>query len=317
MMIAETATVPTMMAFGFVQAILMLAIAPLMSGMSRVIRAKMHSRQGPGLLQDYRDLFKLLKRQDVAPLHASGVFRLMPYVLIGTLLLIAMTLPAVTWTSPFGAGGDVIALLYLFALLRFFFCLSGLDTGSTFAGIGASREMTLGVLVEPILILALLVVALIAGSTNIGAIAGTLAVSWVSPAATFIALLACAFAAFVEMGKVPFDVAEAEQELQEGPLTEYAGAGLALVKWGVSLKQVVVAALFLSVFIPFGKAQTFTLPALATGAFSFVIKLAALFFIASLIENSLARGRFLLIGRVTRLGFAAAVLAWLFYLFGL
>ncbi|MEE3649847.1 MULTISPECIES: respiratory chain complex I subunit 1 family protein [unclassified Brenneria] len=306
-----------MMAFGFLQALLMLAIAPLMSGMSRVIRAKMHSRQGPGVLQDYRDLFKLLKRQDIAPLHAGGVFRLMPYVMIGTLLLIAMTLPAVTWASPFGAGGDVITLLYLFALLRFFFSLSGLDTGSTFAGIGASREMTLGVLVEPILILSLLVVALIAGSTNIGAISSALAASWVSPVATFIALLACAFAAFAEIGKIPFDVAEAEQELQEGPLTEYAGAGLALVKWGLSLKQVVVVALFLAVFIPFGKAETFTPAALATGAASFVIKLTLVFIIASLIENSMARGRFLFIGRVTWLGFAVAVLAWFFYLIGL
>ncbi|WP_163313946.1 NADH-quinone oxidoreductase subunit H, partial [Enterobacter hormaechei] len=88
-----------------------------------------------------------------------------------------------------------------------------------FAGIGASRELTLGVLVEPILVLSLIVVALIVGSTNVGTISATLAQGWVSPTATLLALLACAFAAFIEMGKMPFDVAEAEQELQEGPLT--------------------------------------------------------------------------------------------------
>ncbi|MCL6408858.1 hydrogenase 3 membrane subunit, partial [Dickeya dadantii] len=189
----------------------------------------------------------------------SGIiFRAMPWVLLGSMLLIAMTLPVLTRTSPFGGAGDIITLLYLFALFRFFFSLSGLDTGSTFAGIGASRELTLGVLVEPTLILGLLVVALIAGSTNIGTISATLTDAWSSPTATLLALLACGFASFIEMGKIPFDVAEAEQELQEGPLTEYSGCALALVKWGIGLKQVVVAALFLAVFMPFGKASEIT-----------------------------------------------------------
>lgn len=215
-----------------VQALVLFALATFFSGLARVIRTKMHSRQGPGLLQDYRDIIKLLKRQSIAPKHAGGVFRLMPFVLIGSMLLVAMTLPVVTLRSPFGAGGDIITLLYLFALFRFFFSLAGLDSDSPFAGIGASRELTLGILVEPILILSLLV-ALIAGSTNIGNISHVLAESaWLSPTATGLALLVCAFATFIEMGKIPFDVAEAEQELQEGPLTEYSGAGLALVKWG-------------------------------------------------------------------------------------
>lgn len=306
------------LACALAQALFLLALAPLFSGMSRVIRAKMHSRQGPGVLQDYRDLIKLLKRQDVAPQHAGGVFRAMPFVLLGTMLLVAMTLPAVTRQSPFGAGGDIITLLYLFALFRFFFALAGLDSGSPFAGIGASRELTLGILVEPILMLSLLVVALIAGSTNIGNISVALSGgAWLSPTATALALLACAFAVFVEMGKIPFDVAEAEQELQEGPLTEYSGAGLALVKWGIGFKQVVVAALFLSIFVPFGKAASLAPAALLWGAAALVVKLACVFVAAALFENSLARGRFLLTGHVTWLGFGVAALAFVFYLTGL
>ena len=242
----------------------------------------------------------------------------MPFVLIGSMLLVAMTLPAVTLRSPFGAGGDIITLLYLFALFRFFFSLAGLDSGSPFAGIGASRELTLGILVEPILILSLLVVALIAGSTNIGNISHVLAEgAWLSPTATGLALLACAFATFIEMGKIPFDVAEAEQELQEGPLTEYSGAGLALVKWGISLKQVVVAVLFLSIFVPFGKADSFTFGAMLWGSIALLLKLLLVFVAASVFENSLARGRFLLTGRVTWLGFGIAALAFVFYLTGL
>jgi hydrogenase-4 component C len=218
--------------FALCQAAFLLALTPLFTGISRQIRARMHSRQGPGVLQDYRDLQKLLKRQEVAPASSGMMFRVMPWVLLSSMLVVAMTLPLFVRTSPFAGAGDLITLIYLFALFRFFFALSGLDTGSPFSGIGASRELTLGILVEPMLILSLLVLALLAGSTNIGAISTTLAAGWVSPVATLLAMLACGFACFIEMGKIPFDVAEAEQELQEGPLTEYSGAGLALVKWG-------------------------------------------------------------------------------------
>ncbi|MEH2921321.1 respiratory chain complex I subunit 1 family protein [Samsonia erythrinae] len=303
--------------FALVQAIILLCLTPLFTGISRQIRARMHSRRGPGIWQDYRDLFKLLKRQEVAPAQSGTIFRAMPWVLLGSMLLVAMALPVFTQTSPFGGAGDMITLLYLFALFRFFFALSGLDSGSTFAGIGASRELTLGVLVEPTLILSLLVVALIAGSTNIGTMSAALTAGWTSPTATMLALLACGFACFIEMGKIPFDVAEAEQELQEGPLTEYSGSGLALVKWGIGLKQVVVAELFLAVFIPFGKATALTVGTLALAAVLMLLKLLVVFVLASLFENTLARGRFLLAYQVTWVGFGVAALSFVLYLTGL
>ncbi|HBL6965838.1 TPA: respiratory chain complex I subunit 1 family protein [Morganella morganii subsp. morganii] len=303
--------------FAVVQAIFLLLLTPLFTGISRQIRAKMHSRQGPGIMQDYRDITKLLKRQSVAPRDSGFIFRVMPYVLLGSMLLLAMALPVVTTTSLFSGAGDLIIILYVFALFRFFFSLSGLDTGSPFAGIGASRELTLGVLVEPILFLGLLVVALIAGSTNIGSISAVMSQGWVSPTATFLAMLACGFATFIEMGKIPFDVAEAEQELQEGPLTEYSGSGLALVKWGIGLKQVVVAVLFLSIFFPFGSASVLTAGSLLLALGLMLVKLLVIFVLASLVENSLARGRFLLTHHVTWLGFGVAALGFVFYLTGL
>ncbi|EJK8623168.1 TPA: respiratory chain complex I subunit 1 family protein [Morganella morganii] len=303
--------------FAVVQAIFLLLLTPLFTGISRQIRAKMHSRQGPGIMQDYRDITKLLKRQSVAPRDSGFIFRVMPYVLLSSMLLLAMALPVVTTTSLFSGAGDLIIILYIFALFRFFFSLSGLDTGSPFAGIGASRELTLGVLVEPILFLGLLVVALIAGSTNIGSISAVMSQGWVSPTATFLAMLACGFATFIEMGKIPFDVAEAEQELQEGPLTEYSGSGLALVKWGIGLKQVVVAVLFLSIFFPFGSASVLTAGSLLLALGLMLVKLLVIFVLASLVENSLARGRFLLTHHVTWLGFGVAALGFVFYLTGL
>lgn len=316
MSIQDTPTLMTGL-FAVVQAIFLLLLTPLFTGISRQIRAKMHSRQGPGIMQDYRDIIKLLKRQSVAPRDSGFIFRVMPYVLLGSMLLLAMALPVVTTTSLFSGAGDLIIILYIFALFRFFFSLSGLDTGSPFAGIGASRELTLGVLVEPILFLGLLVVALIAGSTSIGSISAVMSQGWVSPTATLLAMLACGFATFIEMGKIPFDVAEAEQELQEGPLTEYSGSGLALVKWGIGLKQVVVAVLFLSIFFPFGSASVLTAGSLLLALVLMLVKLLVIFVLASLVENSLARGRFLLTHHVTWLGFGVAALGFVFYLTGL
>ena len=303
--------------FALCQAAFLLALTPLFTGISRQIRARMHSRQGPGVLQDYRDLQKLLKRQEVAPASSGMMFRVMPWVLLSSMLVVAMTLPLFVRTSSFAGAGDLITLIYLFALFRFFFALSGLDTGSPFSGIGASRELTLGILVEPMLILSLLVLALLAGSTNIGAISTTLAAGWVSPVATLLAMLACGFACFIEMGKIPFDVAEAEQELQEGPLTEYSGAGLALVKWGIGLKQVVMASLFLALFFPFGNAGSLTVGAMLLSLVITLVKLLVVFVIASVVENSLARGRFLLTHHLTWLGFSLAALSYVLWLTGL
>ncbi len=155
------------------QALVLFAAAPLLSGITRVVRARMHNRRGPGVLQEYRDLFKLLSRQSVAPDAAGWVFRLTPFVMVGVMLTIATALPVVTVGSPLPALGDLITLIYLFAIARFFFAIAGLDTGSPFTGIGASREAMLGVLVEPILLLGLWVAAQVAGSTHISFITHT------------------------------------------------------------------------------------------------------------------------------------------------
>lgn len=300
------------------QAVVLLAIAPLMTGVSRMIRARMHSRRGPGVLQDYRDILKLLKRQDVAPASAGFVFQATPYVLLGAMLLLAMALPVFTRHSPVGAAADLITFAYVFALARFFFALSGLDSGSSFAGIGASREVTMGVLVEPTMILSLVVVALVEGSTNLGSMSAAIAGGYMqAPMAILLAMAAFAFTVFIEMGKLPFDMAEAEQELQEGPLTEYSGASLAVLKLGLGLKKIVLAQFLLGVFLPFGNLDTFTAGDIALAVVALPLKLLTIFVLAGLVENSMARGRFLMTSRVTWIGFGCAVLAFVFYLTGL
>ncbi|BEC71618.1 hypothetical protein VEE57_33340 [Escherichia coli] len=159
--------------YPLIQALVLFAVAPLLSGITRVARARLHNRRGPGVLQEYRDIFKLLGRQSVGPDASGWVFRLTPYVMVGVMLTIATALPVVTVGSPLPQLGDLITLLYLFAIARFFFAISGLDTGSPFTAIGASREAMLGVLVEPMLLLGLWVAAQVAGSTNISNITDT------------------------------------------------------------------------------------------------------------------------------------------------
>ncbi|KAA8996885.1 respiratory chain complex I subunit 1 family protein [Affinibrenneria salicis] len=296
---------------GLVQALALFAGAPLLAGVTRVLRARLHNRRGPGLLQEYRDLFKLLKRQSVAPAASGWVFRFTPFATIGVMLTVATALPVVTLYAPLAPLGDLITLIYLFAIARFFFAIGGLDTGSPFTGLGASRESMLGVLVEPILLLSLWVTAQLAGSTHISNIAA-LVRRWPvdDSLALGLAMAACAFATFIEMGKLPFDLAEAEQELQEGPLSEYSGAGFALMKWGVSLKQLVVLQMFVGVFVPWGQMSEWSVAGLAIAVPLALLKLLIGVLIIALFENSMARLRFVATSRVTWAGFGLAFLAF-------
>ncbi|EOI5730559.1 respiratory chain complex I subunit 1 family protein [Cronobacter malonaticus] len=297
--------------FPLLQALALFACAPLLAGVTRVARACLHNRRGPGVLQEYRDLIKLLGRQSVAPAASGWVFRFTPYAMLAVMFAIAAALPVVTVRSPLPGAGDLITLIYLFAIARFFFAIAGLDTGSPFTGIGASREAMLGVLVEPILLLGLWVAATVAGSTHISQIAVRVYEWPVARSLTLVlALAACAFATFIEMGKLPFDLAEAEQELQEGPLSEYSGAGFALLKWGVSLKQLVVLQMFVGVFVPWGQMLTFSAGGLVIAVALAVVKLLVGVLIIALFENSMARLRFNAVSRVTWTGFGLAFLAF-------
>ncbi len=217
-------TTGSLIVIGVLQALLIAVVAPLYSGFARVLRAKMHSRHGPSILQNYRDLIKLMKRQEILPAQGNLVFRITPYLTIVSVLLIAMIIPILVTQSPFGWVGDMILVIYLLVLIRFFTSLSGLASGSTFGGVGARRELFVSALIEPLMLLVLFVMALLAGSTNLGVIS-TGVVTGALPyyATVWLGMISFAFVVFVEAGKLPFDLSEAEQELQEGALTEYSG----------------------------------------------------------------------------------------------
>lgn len=201
-----------------VQALLLMLLAPLVSGTARWMRAKMHTRRGPSILQDYYDIAKLLKRQDVRTQHSSFVFRLMPPLYLGVLLILACGMPMITRACPIPVLGDVITIIYLLALPRFFFALAAVDSSDAYSGVGGIRELIVGVLVEPSMMLALFVAALATGTTNIGAMGeaiGSLSVT--SPVAVVVAAAAFALACYVELGKLPYDVRRRSKSCRKAP----------------------------------------------------------------------------------------------------
>ena len=301
---------------GLLQGLVIFALAPFFAGLSRVLRAKMHSRTGPPIWQYYYDLWKLLKRQDVIPAPASWAYKYAPYIIIACSFLMAMIVPMWTLASPLGYAGDLLVVIYLLAVIRFLMSLAGIDSGSSYAGLGSIRELTLSVLVEPSIILVLFIMALFAGSTNLGTISQMIAlgkISYASPA-IWLGMAAFAVAAFMEMGKLPFDLAEAEQELQEGPLTEYSGHRLSILEWGISMKQMVIASLFLAVFFPFGSAAALSLQGVLLGAVIFLLKLTLCYVIAAVIENSMSRLTIYQAPQVTWVALGIAVLSFVFFL---
>jgi hydrogenase-4 component C len=308
-------TTGSLIVIGILQVLLVALTAPLFSGFARVLRAKMHSRHGPPILQNYYDLFKLMRRQEILPAQGTAIFRVAPFLTIVGVLLAAMIIPILVTQSPFGWVGDMILVVYLLMLIRFFTSLSGLTSGSTFGGMGARRELFMSALTEPLMLLVLFVMALLAGSTNLGIMSSGIATGRVPYYATvWLGMISFAFVAFVEAGKLPFDVSEAEQELQEGAMTEYSGRGLALMKWGVYMKQLVVVALFLAVFIPFGSMSTLSIPAAILTLSVFLLKAATLYLIAAILENAMARVRFIKAPSVTWIALGVGLLSYAFYL---
>jgi hydrogenase-4 component C len=300
---------------GLLQAILLLMLAPLYSGFARVMRAKMHSRHGPPLMQNYRDIAKLMTRQEVVSEQAGWIFRVTPHLSLACMFLAAVIIPVLTTASPLEAAGDLILIIYLFALPRFFLALAGLESGSTFGGIGARRELLVSALVDPILLLIIFVMALLAGTTNLGRISTQVATGMFPYSLAYLlGLVAFGFAVYIEMGKLPFDLGEAEQELQEGPLAEYSGRSLAILKWSVYLKQLVLLALFVALFIPFGAMSSLALVGLVIALVVFPIKALLWYFIAAIFENAMARTRFMNAPAVVWMALAMALLSFVFYL---
>ncbi len=239
------------------QLALLLLLSPLITGFIRTLKARLQMRRGPGPLQPYLEIHKLIRKGMVIPDTASWIFSATPYVVFLATLLAGLMVPMVAADTPVGLFGGVLAVVYLLGLGRFFLALGGLDTGSSFGGLGSSREMTISALAEPTLMLAVFTVAIGAGSTAMAEMARTaISQQWHFLAPSQILAFAALFLVVIaETGRIPVDNPATHLELtmiHEAMILEYSGPYLALIEWAASIKQLLLMTLLINIFWPFG-----------------------------------------------------------------
>jgi formate hydrogenlyase subunit 4 len=293
---------------------LLLLLAPFLTGFSKTAKARLQTRRGPGLLQPYRDLHKLLRKGMVIPDTASWIFGATPYILFVTTLLAGLMIPTISAQAPLSWAGGVLAVVYLLALGRFFLALAGLDTGSSFGGLGSSREMTISAIAEPALMLAIFTVALSAGSTNLSTVAeSALGQSWRFLAPSQMLAFAALFVVLIaETGRIPVDNPATHLELtmiHEAMILEYSGPYLALIEWSASIKQLVLMTLLVNVFFPFGLSPDWSAAALASSLSLFVVKLLLLACVIVIVETTNAKLRLFRVPELLAVAFILSALA--------
>jgi formate hydrogenlyase subunit 4 len=290
------------------------SLAPLLSGFMKLLKARLQMRRGPGLLQPYRNIHKLLQKGMVIPDTASWLFSATPYVLFVSTLLAGLMAPMVAADTPMGLFGGVLALVYLLGLGRFFLALGGLDTGSSFGGLGSSREMTISALAEPTLMLAVFTVAIGAGSTTLSEMAkAAIGQQWrfLEPS-QILASAALLLVIIAETGRIPVDNPATHLELtmiHEAMILEYSGPYLALIEWAASIKQLLLMTLLINVFWPFGLPETWSLEGFAAGLGWLVLKLAIVGCGIVLVETANAKMRLFRVPELMSVAFVLGALA--------
>jgi len=264
-----------------IQLALLIVAAPYLVGVMRQVRARLEGRAGAGIGQPWRDLRKQLTKEAISPEGSSWVFTAAPPVLLASTLVIAAVAPFVTTVSPLDSVADLFAVVALLLLGTVALALAGLDTGTAFGGMGASREITVAALAEPTILLAGFALSARVGSTNLAAIVERSqdAPAEVLSPASLLAAVALAVVVVAEAGRLPVDNPSTHLELtmiHEAMVLEYAGRDLALVEFASALRLTVLLGLWANLFLPWGVATTASPGALAIGAAAFALKVAVL-----------------------------------------
>lgn len=300
-----------------VQMALVLIVAPLLTGLVRKIKAHLLRRQGPALLQPYRDLHRLLRKEVVLADNASWLFRITPYVAFTTIWVAAALVPTFATGLLFSWSADLIAIVALLGTARFSLALAGLDIGTSFGGIGSSREMMIASVAEPALLMAAFTLSLLAGSTQLSSIANFMLGQYVglriSLGLVFVALL---IAAIAENARIPVDNPATHLELtmvHEAMVLEYSGRHLAMIEGAAFVKLLLYASLIACVFAPFGMAAAGDGPlAYLAGIAVYLAKLLLAAVVLAVFETSIAKMRVFrlpeFIGTALMLGLLATIL---------
>ena len=278
------------------QMIVVLAVAPLVIGFVRKVKARLVRRQGPPLVQPYRDLARLLRKEVVLADNASWLFRATPYLVFAATWVAAALVPTFASGLLFSWSVDLIAIIALLGSARFFLALAGMEIGTAFGGIGASREVMIASFAEPAMIMMVFTVALVAGSTQLSTVSTVFATAGVGLRVSLgLALVALVLVAIAENGRIPVDNPATHLELtmvHEAMVLEYSGRHLALIELAGSLKLVLYLSLITCIFLPWQVAPLAAgAGALAVGLVAWLAKLAVGGVLLALFETSIAKMR--------------------------
>ncbi|WP_298139215.1 NADH-quinone oxidoreductase subunit H [Acidiferrobacter sp.] len=304
-----------------IQILFVIAMAPLLAGWIRQCRAWLSNRSGAGLLQPYRELFKLLRKQPVVAEEASMLFVATPYVVFAAMVVAGAMIPMITTRLLLAGAADAVALAGVFTMARIFAALAAMDLGTAFGSMGARRTMLVGFLAEPALLMVLFTPALISGSTSLVVIVHDLARHGVIlyPSMVF-AAAAYVMVTLAENARLPVDNPDTHLELtmiHEALNLEYSGRYLALIEWSAAIKLLVYIGIGAALFLPWGITQGPGLAGLPMAYALLVAKLAAAGTGLAAIETLSAKLRLFRVPEFLGTAFLLAVLGLLVrYLFG-
>lgn len=296
------------------QILVIVGFSPLVKGFINKIEARLQCRRGASIFQPYYNLVKLLRKDAVVSETSSWIFRATPYVTFISILIISLLVPVLSAQVPLNFTGDIILIIYLFALARFFLVLASLDTGSAFGGMGGSREMMVSSMAEPAMILSFFTVALTVNSTNLSNITNLLhnnSVLLLNPS-LFLAFAAMTIVLIAEAGRIPVDNPFTHLELtmiHEGMMLEFSGRYLALVEWASSMKLLLLLTILVNIFFPWGIAEGLTFSGLIIAFALYVVKIGFFAFLIVIVEMSFAKLRIFRIPNLLGTAFILSILA--------
>ena len=303
--------------FQLLQMMMVIMIAPLLTGVIRRTKARLNRRRGPPLLQPYRDLVRLARKEAIVADSASWLFRVTPYIVFATSWVAAALIPTFATGLLFSWSADLIAIVALLGAGRFFLALAGLDVGTSFGGLGSSREALFGALAEPAMIVIVFSLALIAGSTQLSTVAAFMTSDAVGLRVTLaMALVAFIIVALAENGRIPVDNPATHLELtmvHEAMILEYSGRHLAVLELAAMIKLALYVSLIICVFVPWGAAiADASVTDRVVGAVVYVAKVLAAGVALGVFETSIAKMRVFrvpdFVGAALMLGFLGALL---------
>lgn len=301
----------------FFQMLFLILGAPLLRGLVAAIKARLQRRKGPSIWRPYWDLWKLFRKEELVPPTASAVFRIAPTFVFAAIVCTAAFLPVLQPSTLIARRGDFFLLVYLLAFGRYFLSLGALDGGSSFGGMGASREALVSSLAEAPLLLGLTAIAILASRADLaGMVRWTLQQNLFNISTVHIlALASIAMVALAEAGRMPVDNPATHLELtmiHEGMVLEYSGPSLALLEWANAIKLHAMTALLIALFLPWGIATSGTWTSLAWSLLLYCAKAGACAFALAAIESAVAKLRMYLVPDFLGVAGALSALAVIF-----